>query len=148
MFDQFICRGGRWLLVSSCHAALYDAFYRTRLTGQFYAVPKEPMLEYAIVSGALPDGLQLDNHTGIIAGVPAKMGSFNVTIATRSETCLSTSYFIRFSVEQSLLVSLGFFCLYTVIALCVLFIVVDVIVCVCRKRRRELVKQRRNRSRV
>ena len=148
MFDQFICRGGRWLLVSSCHAELYDAFYRTRLTGQFYAVPKEPMLEYAIVSGALPDGLTLDNRTGIIAGVPAKMGSFNVTIATRSETCLSTSYFIRFSVEQSLLVSLGFFCLYTVIAPCVLFIVVDVIVCVCRKRRRELVKQRRNRSRV
>ena len=143
-FDEFICRGGEWLLISSCHAALYEASYEMQLLGQFYAVPKESMLEYVITDGALPDGLKLDNQTGIITGVPELMGSFNVTITTQSEQCLSASYFIQFFVEQSWVMEAGYLCMYIVIALCVLFVAVEFIVCLCKKkkRKRKLPKQK------
>lgn len=47
-----------------------------------------PPHTFSVTSGVLPDGLMLDNSTGVISGIPTLEGSFNFTIrATDAADC-------------------------------------------------------------
>lgn len=58
---------------------------------------------WAVVAGALPDGLTLDTTTGVILGVPTKEGNFGFTVrATATATGVSTSSYLTISVYGQL----------------------------------------------
>ena len=55
-------------------------------------------LSYALVSGAkLPDGLKLDAKTGVIGGVPTKIGTYNVAVAAKDGAVVGSA--LAFAIE-------------------------------------------------
>ncbi|MGI6737109.1 MAG: putative Ig domain-containing protein [Anaerovoracaceae bacterium] len=51
----------------------------------------DPGVKWSIVGGALPDGLSLDEATGMISGTPAKTGTFTFTVKAEKGTASDTA---------------------------------------------------------
>ena len=53
----------------------------TYYSAGFYAAGGTPRYTWAITSGALPDGVTMDELTGVMYGTPTKSGTFPITVA-------------------------------------------------------------------
>lgn len=60
--------------------SIFAAPYSKRI----FASPEVGPVSYAIVEGALPDGLALDPDTGLLEGIPTAEGTFGFTVMARS----------------------------------------------------------------
>ncbi|MBN9662300.1 MAG: hypothetical protein J0H49_29145, partial [Acidobacteria bacterium] len=72
--------------------------YQAQLTG----TGGTPPLQWSIIAGSLPDGLQLDSDTGIIGGMPVAPGQWGFTVL------LSDSSTPSLQVTRDLSISIGF----------------------------------------
>ncbi|RAR72566.1 putative Ig domain-containing protein [Flavobacterium aciduliphilum] len=63
---------------------------------------------YAVASGALPNGLSLNSTTGQITGTPTTAGSFSVTVTATNGTGTSAPATLTFTIVASACVTQGF----------------------------------------
>lgn len=95
--DSNTCSGGRSYYFVICPVITFDpqalpegsigSFYNQTITPEGGLAP----YLFSIIAGTLPDGLTLDEQTGVINGTPTTIGSFNFTIlAMDLVTCEKT----------------------------------------------------------
>jgi hypothetical protein len=72
--------------------------YQVQLTGS----GGTPPLQWSIIAGSLPDGLQLDSDTGVIGGMPVASGQWGFTVQ------LADSSTPSLQVTRDLSISIGF----------------------------------------
>ncbi len=61
----------------------------------------KPRYHWAVTAGALPGGLQLDAHSGIIVGIPTAAGVFNFTVQVTDESPATASQAFSLTIGAS-----------------------------------------------
>ncbi len=82
-------------------SATVGTAFSLALSGYVTLTQANPILSYAIASGALPPGLALVAATGVISGTPSAAGTYNVTVTASDVDGASNADAIQFVVAAA-----------------------------------------------
>lgn len=80
-------------------AATVTGSYNTAVNYQ--VVASNSPTSYAIVLGALPNGLSMNGTTGVIAGTPTEVGSFSINVTATNDVGTSAAATINFEISKA-----------------------------------------------
>lgn len=80
-------------------AATVNGSYNTAVN--YPVIASNSPASYAIVLGALPNGLSMNGTTGVIAGTPTEVGSFSINVTATNDVGTSAAATINFEIAKA-----------------------------------------------